>query len=45
MSKAPRPSTWSRDELLLALDLYFRRKPHAPDYHDPDVIIARRRKR
>jgi 5-methylcytosine-specific restriction enzyme A len=28
---------WARDELLLALDLYLRRRPHLPGADDPEV--------
>jgi predicted RNA-binding protein with PUA-like domain len=36
----PRPARnppWTRDELLLALDLYLRRRPQLPGADDPDV--------
>jgi 5-methylcytosine-specific restriction protein A len=33
-----RPFDWQRDELILALDLYFRIRPAAPDRKMPDVI-------
>lgn len=33
----PRNPPWSRDELILALDLYLRRRSPVPDEHDPEV--------
>ncbi len=33
-----RNKPWTRDELLLALDLYFRINPKAPDPNSEDVI-------
>lgn len=35
--RAGRNPPWSRDERLLALDLYLRRRPHLPGAEDPDV--------
>jgi 5-methylcytosine-specific restriction enzyme A len=33
-----RNPTWSRDELILALDLYMRRRERLPDSDDPEVV-------
>ncbi len=33
-----RNPVWSRDELILALDLYMRRRPAFPDPHDGEVV-------
>jgi 5-methylcytosine-specific restriction protein A len=33
-----RNPTWSRDELILALDLYMRHRERLPDSDDPDVV-------
>jgi hypothetical protein len=30
--------TWSRDELILALDLYMRHREWLPDSDDPEVV-------
>lgn len=37
-SAAPRNPPWSRDELILALDLYFRQSPKIGDATHPEVI-------
>jgi 5-methylcytosine-specific restriction protein A len=34
----PRNPVWSRDELILALELYFRRRDRLPDENDPEVV-------
>ena len=36
--KKPSKAAWSRDELILALDLYLQRKPTVPDDADDEVI-------
>ena len=35
---SPRNPVWSRDELILALDLYMRHRPSFPDDRHPEVI-------
>lgn len=42
MEKKPRNPVWSRDELILALDLYVRTKgnPTGQDFHAVDEVSA-----
>ncbi len=35
---AGRNPPWARDELILALDLYLRHRPHIPDPADPEIV-------
>jgi hypothetical protein len=39
-SAARRNPPWQRDELILALDLYFRHPPHAVSQTHPEVIAV-----
>lgn len=34
----PRNPVWSRDEIILALDIYLRRRNHLPGDNDPEVV-------
>ncbi|MDF2809227.1 MAG: endonuclease [Microvirga sp.] len=38
MATAPRNPNWTRDELILALDLYLRHRQRLPDQTHPDVV-------